>query len=265
MRVVTWNLWWRFGPWEQRQPAIATTLAGLEPDIVGLQEVWSADEGPDQVAMIAEELGFSHARTPQRFHRGLSFGNAIVSRWPIRRSEVRHLPPHRAGGGHRTVLFAEVDAPHGPVPVFTTHLAYRFDESALRQEQIAHVMEFVAEMRGNPEVDHPPIVLGDFNAVPTSDEIRRITGESAPPVPGLVLTDAWPQAGDGPGSTWTSANPYCADASWPERRIDYVFIGWPRPKPLGNVAAAALAGVEPVEGVQPSDHYAVVVDLIDER
>ena len=38
MRVVTWNLWWRFGPWQERQPAIARSLVELKPDIVCLQE-----------------------------------------------------------------------------------------------------------------------------------------------------------------------------------------------------------------------------------
>ena len=40
-RVVTWNLWWRFGDWARRFEVIAAELAGLAPDVVGLQEVWA--------------------------------------------------------------------------------------------------------------------------------------------------------------------------------------------------------------------------------
>ena len=29
MRVVTWNLWWRFGPWQERQKAILEFSAGV--------------------------------------------------------------------------------------------------------------------------------------------------------------------------------------------------------------------------------------------
>ena len=29
LRVATWNVWWRFGPWKDRQPAIAETLRGI--------------------------------------------------------------------------------------------------------------------------------------------------------------------------------------------------------------------------------------------
>jgi hypothetical protein len=78
----------------------------------------------------------------------------------------------------------------------------------------------------------------------------------------LVFTDAWPVGGDGgPGLTWDRANEHLADATWPQRRLDYLFVSWPRPKPLGSVARCWLAGTEPVDGVTPSDHYAVVADL----
>jgi hypothetical protein len=36
MRIVTWNLWWRHGPWQQRRDAIAAVLADLAPDVCGL-------------------------------------------------------------------------------------------------------------------------------------------------------------------------------------------------------------------------------------
>ena len=106
-------------------------------------------------------------------------------------------------------------------------------------------------------------MAGDFNAVPTSDEIRLLTGERPPPVPALVWSDAWAQAGDGPGHTWDGRNPYLSQAMWPNRRIDYVFVATPRPVPHGNIAAIQLIGTEPVDGIMPSDHYGVAVDLID--
>ena len=34
VRCLTWNVWWRFGPWEQRQAAIEATLHAEAPDIV---------------------------------------------------------------------------------------------------------------------------------------------------------------------------------------------------------------------------------------
>jgi endonuclease/exonuclease/phosphatase family metal-dependent hydrolase len=146
--------------------------------------------------------------------------------------------------------------------VASTHLDYQFDQSAVRQLQVATVLEAVADHRGDPTADLPPIVAGDFNAIPDSDEIRMVTGRAAPPVPGALLSDCWEHVGDGSGSTWRRDNPYQVDSAWPQRRLDYVFVSWPRPKPVGNPVAAWLAGVDPVDGVVPSDHAAVVVDVL---
>jgi hypothetical protein len=55
--------------------------------------------------------------------------------------------------------------------------------------------------------------------------------------------------------------PYQADTAWPNRRLDYVFVSWPRPKPLGNPLRAHLAGTDAIGELHPSDHAAVVVDL----
>ncbi len=259
VRVVTWNLWWRFGDWQARQGAIAETLAGLDADIICLQEVWSEENGVDQVAQLASTLVMQGIRTDERFYRGASFGNAILSRHPIERVADQRLPPDD-GPGHRRALVARVEAPHAALSVVCTHLEYRFDKSAVRQEQVARLMEIVADQRGG-EDDHPVILAGDLNAVPTSDEVRMITGEASPPVDGLVMTDAWATRGKGAGVTWDEKNPHVGPTAWPQRRIDYVFVSWPRPKPLGNPVAARLAGDSETGGIVPSDHYAVVVDL----
>ena len=54
MRVATWNLWWRFGPWQARQPAIEATLA----DIVTSGGLTAVDAGSLKRARELESLGF---------------------------------------------------------------------------------------------------------------------------------------------------------------------------------------------------------------
>lgn len=130
--------------------------------------------------------------------------------------------------------------------------------------QCEALLAIVKGVRGDPEVAPPVIVGGDFNAPPDADEIRMLTGRSAAPETGVVLSDCWEHVGEGPGPTWRDDNPYQSSSAWPNRRLDYVFISWPRPKPLGNPVRAWLAGREAVDGVVPSDHAAVVVDLISE-
>lgn len=63
MRVLTWNLWWRFGPWERRMTAIRAVLREPRPDVIGLQEVWAVG-GENLAGLLAEELGMHWRRDP---------------------------------------------------------------------------------------------------------------------------------------------------------------------------------------------------------
>ncbi len=41
-RIMTWNVWWRFGPrWRDRQPVLLRTIRDVRPDVVALQESWA--------------------------------------------------------------------------------------------------------------------------------------------------------------------------------------------------------------------------------
>lgn len=265
MRVLTWNLWWRFGPWEERQPAIAAEIEQVGADVVFLQEVWaSGDE--DQAYQLGERFGYNVARSHRDDGRRHDFGNAILSRWPILQHETLILPGPDGKPGHRSAVAAQVESPDGPIWLICTHLDWRYDGSITRQTQLQHIIEWVRPKIGEPgSMPYPAVLAGDFNAVAESDEIRRLTGLAPPYVPGLVFTDAWAAVGDGPGHTWTRENAHSPDAQWPRRRLDYVFTSWPRPKPTGNPLRAWLAGLDAHDGVVPSDHSAVVVELDDRR
>ncbi|MDJ0767821.1 MAG: endonuclease/exonuclease/phosphatase family protein [Ilumatobacter sp.] len=258
MRVATWNVWWRNGDWEARQPAILQALRDIDADIVGLQEMSSRD--PDQPAWLREELGYHLVASPDADEDEHALVNAIASRWPIV-DAVWHYLDVGDMKPHRTVLRATIDMQGTVLQVYCTHLSHGFDQSDLRRRQLDQIAGMVAAERGDPATSFPPIVLGDLNAVPESDEIRRMTGLSAPAADGLVFTDAWAQIGNGDGATYSAHNPYVVDSAWPERRLDYVLVGWPRPRPQGNPVRGRLFGVGPVRGVVASDHYGVVVEL----
>ncbi|GAB2880466.1 endonuclease/exonuclease/phosphatase family protein [Streptomyces deserti] len=274
MRVVTWNLWWRFGPWETRQKAILTALRELRPDVVGLQEVWAAD-GENLAEWLAGELGLhwtwagSHA--PERWRRRLAgpaadsvdIGNAVLSRWPVVDEDVLPLPAPADVDDGRLALYARLATPSYEVPFFTVHLTSALHASAARCRQVAALAEFVARHRG--DTPFPPVVTGDFNAWPDSDEIRLLGGyKTAPAVPRQVLFDAWEYADPAaPSATWDAANPYVAPGREPSVRIDYIHVGPPGPDALGHVRSVRRACDGPVDGVWPSDHAAVVADLAE--
>jgi len=253
--VGTWNLQWQFAEWEERQPAIVNVLADLDADVVMLQESWRS-----QVERLAEMLGYHHTwagydpgDNPER-----SMGNAILSRSPIQSSAHIFLPDEK-GREYRTIVSARIATPFGILPAFTTHLDHRYDQSATRMSQLAMASEFIEE-HGDGAL--PPVLAGDLNAVHDSDEVRKLTGRSTPYVDGRAWTDAWEQVGDGPGLTWSNDNPYLTKAAWPNRRLDYVMIGWPRAqRPIGNPIRAWLFGVEPINSVVASDHYGVAAEI----
>lgn len=259
VRVASWNLWWRFGPWEARQPAIVSTLRHVEPDICCLQEVWE-DGDRSQAAELADALGGYHHAYASRIRYGdVAMGNAVLSRWPIEASAHRALPDEGVDEEGRTVLRARIDGPRGPVEAYSTHLHWKLHDSHVRQAQVATIGSFIAETRDRRT--YPPVLCGDFNAPPDADEIRALTGRRRTVVERQAFLDAWEVAGEGPGDSWTVENPYAALDLEPSRRIDYVFTGYPKQGGAGHVVAARLAGLEPVDGVVASDHLAVVADL----
>ena len=264
IRVLSWNLWWRHGPWQRRQQAIGATLAEVRPDVCGLQEVWG---GPKEnlAADLAERLGMHWCwADADKWHDSdgeeLSIGNAILSRWPITKQEQTALPAEGLADERRVAAHALIDTPGGAFPMFTTHLTYGPGRSQMRTAQARALAGFVA---GHTGADgYPPVVTGDLNAEPGSDELRLLGGVlTAPAVDGLVLVDAWRYASPGdPGFTWDHRNGYQAHSAIPDSRIDYILVGLPR-QGRGKVRSASLAGTAPVDGVWPSDHFAVVAEL----
>lgn len=265
---MTWNLWWRYGDWERREKAIRSTLKTADADIIGLQEVWS-EKDRNQAEILADELGFEWVYKTGLKVDDVEFGNAILSRWPIKRTVSSALPSASAGE-KRTALFSEIESPRGIIPFTTTHLTWERHESATRQRQAQAVVELISkEATGTL----PPILCGDFNAAPTSDEIRMITGEREVPVPGLAFQDCWAQAGDGtPGVTYTPESKHFPGTRrgngftmpWLGRRLDYIFVALPDAHPEMmpvHVDKCSIVGRGETQDDEGSDHYGVVADL----
>lgn len=255
VRIVTWNVWGLYGPWQEREAAIVATLRDARPDIVILTESW-ARPADSQAARLAGPLGLTHHAfsgvAAQEDATALS-GVAVMSRWPIS-SKSSH-----AFGGVR-VQHAEVSGPRGPMRVFGVVMdAWWLDESEARQDAVRNLLAHVHESQDDRI---PLIVCGDFNADPDSDEIRMINGRTTAPVAGLSFYDAWEVAGTRTaGHTWCNANPWASQLLWPDRRIDYIFSAAPRRGGAGHPLGAALRGTRPIGGTYPSDHYALQADL----
>jgi endonuclease/exonuclease/phosphatase family metal-dependent hydrolase len=248
---MTWNLWWQFGPWQERQAGIHKVVKEVEPDILCVQESWGerdpAGGTRSQVADLAETLGFEYqAPVELRFRQrpenptAKAFTNAIISRWPLSDIKVTRLPRADGTPSFRTAVLATADTPDGAVRVVTAHTAHVGEDAGDRLAQ-AHRL---AELAGSQPHS---ILAGDLNTTPDSTELAVLSEAG--------LTDVWDPA-NGNGWTWAESNPHAQGARHPNRRLDYILAG-----SAMSAGTSGLAGVGAVDGVYPSDHYAVWADI----
>jgi endonuclease/exonuclease/phosphatase family metal-dependent hydrolase len=261
-RVLSWNVWWRFGPrWRDRQPRILATLREAAPDVVALQECWGT-EGTTQAHELAAALGFGAAfaapslpPVPERpehpEQEGVRLGIGLLSRWPI--TAVRQVPlPARHRPEPPVSLVATLAHPAGQLPVIATCLEW---EPAYASDRVAQA-QAVADLATDPSLDGPApvIVMGDLNAAPDSPVLRPLLD---------VLTDAWAEGGGDPAAaSLRSDHPFAPLEATEliDRRIDHVLVRPGRPGVEVRSSGARLLGA-PIDGLDPSDHLAVACDL----
>ena len=262
LRLLTLNLWHDNGPWPQRAERIREWLDRLDPDVVGFQEALRGG-GSDQVTeLLGARLPYREYACGSTFARGagqLEFGNAVASRWPISEHEVLRLPD-RGDAETRSALWVGLDAPFGRLALTCTHLHWRFHHGDTRVRQVKELA--LQALRRRPPDGFPPILLGDFNAEPDSDEIRFMTGLHALEGKSVYFNDAWRVAGGGgTGITWSNRNPWARAALEPDRRIDYILAGYPTREGLGLVERCRVVCDDEVDGIWPSDHFGVYAEL----
>jgi len=270
LRVATWNIraaigpekpfpdrWWRLID-AGRLRAIGEFLAGLDADVVALQEVALLSRGGellDNAGDLARQLGMDvrygatrtfTAATPDGTLIGAGcFGNAILSRLPISSSRAAMLPTAAAdaliepagssaeGAGMRyrdapewfreprTVLVADVAG----IAFVSTHLSHR--GSGERALQAAATMDAVAGARA-------ALVLADLNAPIEAPELAAFAG----------WTDGFAVAGVPPGDERRVSTD-------DQFRFDHI---------LGRGVGVSGCRVARESG-ELSDHYPVVAEI----
>jgi endonuclease/exonuclease/phosphatase family metal-dependent hydrolase len=266
LKVLTLNLWNRSGPYDERKRRIRHWVERLEPDVMGFQEAMRGG-GFDQVTELLDGLPYAIAYARASMWGDVEFGNAVASRWPITDREVLPLPDLDTGEP-RCALSVTIDAPIGELSFTCTHLNWKLHHGFVREAQVVPLCDMV--LRRRPREGFPPIMVGDFNAEPESDEIRYVKGFASIEGRSVMFYDAWRVGGDGgPGYTWSNRNAFAAIALEPERRIDYIFAGYPirvgERYGVGKVTTCRVVCDEGADGVWPSDHFGVYAEFRTER
>lgn len=250
LRVMTWNV--RTADFDA--PDWAGVVAEQRPDVVAFQEICAGEaqrladllrdahgqryEVVTGSARVSHYPGCDRSTGPILFGQ-VVFGQAILSRLPVRDPVTTVLPD---GGGvdePRAFLSVTVDAAGGPVRVLTTHLTVgpgaeedavtAARRTALQAEQV----DAVAAAAGGGQV----VVLGDLNMAP-GDPRLGVLGRA-----GLVEVD---RGHDAPTSNNNSEVPGAAA----ERKLDHVFV-----------RGLAVVGEPETFWVSGSDHRPLVAEV----
>ncbi len=167
---------------------IAALIRNLDPDLVALQEVdrvVERTEGVDQAAMLGERTALEPVFGEFMPYQGGSYGQAVLSAWPIVESWNHRLPD---GAEPRSAVTVRVRSPDtGREIVLADIHFYRTEEERLAQ---ALTLDSLLRATAGPaagrtpgdgptagDTSAPPAILaGDFNSEPATLVMDTLAG-----------------------------------------------------------------------------------------
>ncbi len=202
VRVMTYNIHNGFNTDGRLDlESIAQTIEQGKPDVVALQEIargWVVDSSVDTIGWLSRRLKMPYVFAPTADR---VWGNAILSRYPIKEWKNEPLPPRNLLL-KRGILSARIDVGDGDeLILLATHYHHISRDTEIRQQQSPEIVR-VWNQRARV------VFLGDLNARPTAIEIVMLRDAG--------LQDAFATIGSGDGFTFDSVKPY--------ERIDYIWF-----------------------------------------
>lgn len=199
--------------------AFAEKILSFDADIIGLNEVRGAGERENyqaQAEILAEKTGYRcYFACATEIGRGNPYGNAVLTRLPIKRCETVPIPdpvPRRYGGYYETRCLLKMTLAQPETTFLITHFGLNPDE---QENALRTVLDNLGD--GNT------VLMGNLNVTPDSPVIARLREHMA--------------------DAATAAEPGAALLSFPsdkpDRKIDYVFT-------RGNITVRSCRAVSGV-------------------
>lgn len=231
VRVMTYNLHNGINPQGQLDlEAIAQAIEAQNPDVIGLQEVsrgWVINGSADMLHWLTQRLDMPYVWGSTE---GDTWGNAILSRYPLTNATNFSLPPDDLLL-HRGVLRADIAVgSEAPLHIMDTHYHHITEDSNIRVQQSEALLELWAERPST-------ILMGDLNAPPDAPEMQLI--QEAGFIEGVSA------AGITPGYTYSSVEPAV--------QLDYIWY-------TSDISASDLI----IPEAQASDHLGIAATVSNE-
>lgn len=155
---------------------IASVIAEIGPDVIGLQEV-IREPGvahQDQAAYLADQLGMNLVMGVARPYREGTYGNAVLSRLPVLGWAACDLS--HGAREPRACLRVDLDVDGRPLHVFNCHFGLALRE---RRQQVDRLTRFI---RDATALSGPRVVMGDFNEWHPGPVSRKLKREFSSPM-----------------------------------------------------------------------------------
>ncbi len=236
-RIMTYNIHGCLGVDGEWCPArVVEVINEINPDVVALQEVVEFSESREQSGLLSllSSLGYDCWYVPAWSKNGLSFGNALLTRIPMKRIKWGTLPYIKLGpwGERRIAMWAEIEVGRRKLAVFNSHLGLLPCE---RKRQISTLLGggWLREIAPGRAV----VFCVDLNAESDMMEYRMFKDKL------VDVQDTLPLP---PSPTW--------GGGWFRRRLDYILIS-------PGLTVLKVFGRLPASSYVASDHKPLVAEL----
>ncbi|MEO7404902.1 MAG: endonuclease/exonuclease/phosphatase family protein [Burkholderiales bacterium] len=214
LHVATYNIHKGFSHFNARMMVheLRDRLRAINADIVFLQEVIGAHDAharrhvdwPDepQYEFLADSVWTEFAYGRNAVYDHGHHGNAILSRYPIRRAENQDVSSHRFES--RGLLYCEIELPGHVQGLHCVCVHLALSERG-RRVQVQQLIDRVREL---VPADAPLLIAGDFN------DWRNLAGKRL--AQELGVREAFRDLGGGPARSFPSALPLL--------RLDRIYV-----------------------------------------